>query len=225
MVTPFWEMIARLALAVVLGGAIGYQRERSEKPAGLRTHALVCLGSALMMIISIDLEPLLGLQRTDITRIAASVVTGIGFLGGGAIIRQGNIVRGLTTAASIWVVSGVGLATGGGLYLAACASTIFILLTLTALKYIEVAAMPGHRTICLTAVDTPQQIGLVVTALSQIEVTVGTIEIEPLEGEGVNIIQLGLQIPAEVENDEIISALASIKGIGEIHWISKPLVA
>ncbi len=222
--TPIWEIVIRLFLAVLLGGAIGYQREISEKPAGLRTHALVSLGSALLMIVSIDIQPFLGLARTDVTRIAASVVTGIGFLGGGAIIRQGSIVRGLTTAASIWVVSGVGLAVGGGLYLASLISTLFILLTLTTLKYIEIRAVPGHRTIQMMAIDNPQQLGKIISALGEIGVTVRTIEIEPLEGEGTNIIQLGLQIPQDCDIDRIAAKLASVKGVGEIHWISRPMV-
>lgn len=222
--TPIWEVAVRLFLAVVLGGAIGYQRELSEKPAGLRTHALVSLGSALLMIVSIDIQPALGLARTDVTRIAAGVVTGIGFLGGGAIIRQGSIVRGLTTAASIWVVSGVGLAVGGGLYFSSLVATLLILLTLTMLKYIEVRAVPGHRTIQMTAIDNPQQLGKILSALGEIGVTVSTIEIEPLEGEGTNIIQLGLQIPPDVDGDKVPAKLATVKGVGEIHWISRPMI-
>lgn len=224
MQTPFLELLLRLFLAVVLGGAIGYQREIAEKPAGLRTHALVSLGSALIMIVSIDLQPFLGLPRTDVTRIAASVVTGIGFLGGGAIIRQGSIVRGLTTAASIWIVSGVGLAVGGGLYAASIVSTLFILLTLTTLKYIEVRAVPGHSTIQMVAIDNPQQLGLILSALGDISVTVSTIEIEELEGEGTNIVQLGLKIPPHVNSEQIISKLASVKGVSEINWITRPLI-
>ncbi|MHB8841978.1 MAG: MgtC/SapB family protein [Candidatus Aquicultor sp.] len=222
--TPLWEIVVRLLLAVLLGGAIGYQREIAEKPAGLRTHALVSLGSALLMIVSIDIQPFLGLARTDVTRIAASVVTGIGFLGGGAIIRQGSIVRGLTTAATIWVVSGVGLAVGGGLYFSSLVATLLILLTLTMLKYIEIRAVPGHKTIQMMAVDNPQQLGKIISALGEIGVTVGTIEIEPLEGEGTNIIQLGIQVPQDVDDIRVPAQLAQVKGVGEIHWISRPMI-
>jgi len=176
------------------------------------------------MIISIDIQPFLGLARTDVTRIAASVVTGIGFLGGGAIIRQGSIVRGLTTAASIWVVSGVGLAVGGGLYFASLIATLLILLTLTTLKYVEIRAVPAHRTIQMMAIDNPQQLGKIISALGEIGVTVRTIDIEPLEGEGTNVIQLGLQIPPDVDDIRVPAQLASVKGVGEIHWISRPMV-
>jgi len=218
----FWEVATRLVLAIVLGGVIGYQREVAEKPAGLRTHVLVCLGSALLMIIST--EPFLAIPYADITRIASSVVTGIGFLGAGAIIRQGNIVRGLTTAASIWVVSGIGLAVGVGLYLASIVATFLILLTLTALKYIEVRAVSAHRTIQMVALESPKQLGLIISALGEIGVTVRTIEIEPLEGEGANVIQLGLHIPADVDAGMVISKLASLKGVSEVHWVTRPLV-
>ncbi len=223
-VTPFWEAILRLVLAMVLGGAIGYQREIHEKPAGLRTHALVALGSALIMLISINIEPILGLPRTTVDRIAASVVTGIGFLGGGAIIRQGSIVRGLTTAASIWVVSGVGLAAGAGFYLAATVTTILVLVTLIALVYVELRAVSGHRTIQLLAVDQPQELGLVASALGELGVTIRNIEIEPLEGEGASIIQLGLQIPQDVDSSTIVAKLASVKGVSEVRWLTRPSI-
>lgn len=224
MTTPILEVIARLALAVLLGGAIGYQREVSEKPAGLRTHALVALGSALVMVVSIDLESKLGLPRTDVTRIAAGVVTGIGFLGAGAIIRQGNIVRGLTTAASIWVVSGVGLAVGGGLYYAAVVATFFVLITLIALKFVENAAVQTRRTIQMIAIDNPQELGLIVSALGDIGVTVKTIEIEELTDEGSNIIQLDLQLPPNCETENIITTLSSIKGVSGIQWVTRGIV-
>jgi len=213
------ETILRLVLAAFLGGVIGYQREISEKPAGLRTHVLVSLGSALLMVISI--EPFLGIEFADVTRIAASVVTGIGFLGAGAIIRQGSIVRGLTTAASIWVVSGIGLAVGAGLYIASLSATALILLTLTSLKYIEARAITGHRTVQMTALENPQQLGRIVSALGELNVTVRTIEIEPIEAEGTNIIQLSLQVPQYVDHDQVISRLVSIKGVSEVHWISR----
>ncbi len=223
-ITPLWEVILRLSLAMILGGAIGYQREVREKPAGLRTHALVALGSALIMIISINIEPILGLPRTTVDRIAASVVTGIGFLGGGAIIRQGSIVRGLTTAASIWVVSGVGLAAGAGFYLAATITTIFALAALTVLVYIELRAVSGHRTIQMLAVDQPQELGLVVSALGELDVAVRNIDVEPLEGEGANILQLGLQIPRDVDPSTIVAKLASLKGVSEVRWLTRPSI-
>jgi len=119
-------MMLRLLLSAVLGGVIGFERERAKKPAGLRTHILICLGACLFTVVSIY-----GFGG-DIARVAAGVVTGIGFIGAGAIIRGGRegVIAGLTTAATIWSVAGIGLAAGAGLYLVAVVATLLILLVL-----------------------------------------------------------------------------------------------
>lgn len=134
------ELIARLFLAAFLGSVIGLERERLLWAAGLRTHMLVCVGSCLIMIISaFSFFDILGTPNVslDPSRIAAQVVSGIGFLGAGAILMRNNIVHGLTTAASIWTVAGIGLAVGGGLYLAAITTTLMILLILVVVKPLE----------------------------------------------------------------------------------------
>ena len=133
------EDLARLALAAVLGGAIGFERELREREAGLRTHLLVCLGSALFTIVSAyGFRDFLtsGDQviRADPTRIAAQIVTGIGFLGAGAIIRQGLSVRGLTTAATLWVAAAIGIAAGAGYYAGAVLGTVVTLIALWPLR-------------------------------------------------------------------------------------------
>ena len=133
------EDLARLALAAVLGGAIGFERELREREAGLRTHLLVCLGSALFTIVSAyGFRDFLtsGDQviRADPTRIAAQIVTGIGFLGAGAIIRQGLSVRGLTTAATLWVAAAIGIAAGAGYYSGAVLGTVVTLIALWPLR-------------------------------------------------------------------------------------------
>lgn len=131
------EMLVRLIIAAILGGCIGFERERLSWAAGLRTHMLVCVGSCLVMLVSAygfqDLrsDPQM---RIDPTRMGGQVVSGIGFLGAGAIILRGEIVRGLTTAASLWAVAAVGLAVGSGLYIGAAASTIIMLVILAWLK-------------------------------------------------------------------------------------------
>ena len=136
------EMLIRLVAAAALGSLIGFERERLLWAAGIRTHMLVCVGSCLIMIVSqygfsnILTHPNVVL---DPSRIAAQVVSGIGFLGAGAILARGEIVKGLTTAASIWTVAAVGLAVGGGLYLAASASTVIILIILAGIKPLEEA--------------------------------------------------------------------------------------
>jgi putative Mg2+ transporter-C (MgtC) family protein len=139
---PNSEMLIRLVAAAALGSLIGFERERLLWAAGIRTHMLVCVGSCLIMIVSqYGFSNVLTQQNVvlDPSRIAAQVVSGIGFLGAGAILARGEIVKGLTTAASIWTVAAVGLAVGGGLYLAASASTLIILIILAGIKPLEEA--------------------------------------------------------------------------------------
>jgi putative Mg2+ transporter-C (MgtC) family protein len=135
------EILLRVGLAAVLGGAIGFERELREREAGLRTHLLVSVGAALFTMVSayawtdwrFSTEE--GLVF-DPTRIAAQIVTGIGFLGAGAIIRQGLSVRGLTTAATLWVVAAIGMATGAGYYAAAAITTVLVLVSLWPLRIV-----------------------------------------------------------------------------------------
>lgn len=120
-----YEQISKLILATILGGLIGWERERSHKPAGLRTHMLVCVGSTLITIISINYFV------EDYARIIAGIITGIGFIGAGTIIAQGTkSIHGLTTAASLWVVAAVGICVGVGWYLLSGIATISIVLIL-----------------------------------------------------------------------------------------------
>jgi putative Mg2+ transporter-C (MgtC) family protein len=136
---PQWELILRLLAAAVFGSVIGFERERAVRAAGLRTHMLVCVGSCLVMVVSAyGFSSVLSEHVVlDPSRVAAQVVSGIGFLGAGSIILRKESVRGLTTAASIWATAAIGLAAGGGLYTAAVASTAIILLILAGLKPIE----------------------------------------------------------------------------------------
>lgn len=140
MILPHSEIILRLCLAAFLGSIVGLERERVLWAAGIRTHMLVCVGACLIMIVSaFSFFDILGTPNVilDPSRIAAQVVSGIGFLGAGAILLRGNVVRGLTTAASIWTVAGIGLAVGGGLYYSAIVATIIIMLILIAIKPLE----------------------------------------------------------------------------------------
>jgi putative Mg2+ transporter-C (MgtC) family protein len=134
-----WEALLRLAIACALGAAIGFEREIRDREAGIRTHLLVSLGSALFTIVSAyGFHEFLvsgdNVVRTDPTRIAAQIVTGIGFLGAGAIIREGLSIRGLTTAATLWVVAAIGMACGAGYYWPAAAATVLTILALWPLR-------------------------------------------------------------------------------------------
>lgn len=137
------DVVLRILLALALGAAIGLEREIHGRPAGLRTHILVCLAATMMMVAAEDMA---GMNRSstgvvrfavDPGRVAAGIVTGIGFLGAGAILRAGDVVRGITTAGCIWFVAGLGIAIGEGLYLLATMCTALALAVLTCLDVLE----------------------------------------------------------------------------------------
>ena len=133
MYATYVDLTIRLSLALALGGAIGIEREYRAKEAGFRTHFLVALGSALFCVVS---QYGFGFELKDSSRVAAQVVSGIGFLGAGTIIFQKNVVRGLTTAAGLWVTAAIGLACGTGMYMAAILTTAMVLMGLEVLNYL-----------------------------------------------------------------------------------------
>ena len=131
------ELIIRLGAATILGGLIGFERELHGKVAGFRTYSLVALGSALMMLVSIEIFKIYqGVVSVDPGRIAAQVVAGIGFIGAGTIIRSGTSIKGLTTAAGLWTASGIGLACGLGYFRAALIATMITLLVLVVFSWV-----------------------------------------------------------------------------------------
>jgi putative Mg2+ transporter-C (MgtC) family protein len=142
------ELVLRLVVAAVLGGLVGLERERLEWAAGMRTHALVSLGSALFMVVSIfGFSDVLNEQHVilDPSRVAAQVASGIGFIGAGTIIFRREIVKGLTTAASIWAVAAVGLAVGGGMFLAAVSATLLALVLLVLARPVKQRLFPNRK--------------------------------------------------------------------------------
>jgi len=142
------ETILRLVVAAVLGGLVGLERERLEWAAGMRTHALVSLGSALFMLVSIfGFSDILNERHVvlDPSRVAAQVASGIGFIGAGTIILRREVVKGLTTAASIWAVAAVGLAVGGGMFLAAGAATLLALALLVLAKPLKARIFSNRK--------------------------------------------------------------------------------
>lgn len=143
----------RLLLAMLLGGVVGIEREQANHPAGLRTHILVCLGSALIMLLSIyGFADFVyeGNVRVDPARLATAVITGIGFLGAGTIIFTGKSIAGLTTAASLWVVAAIGLAVGAGFYFPAIVTTLLVIVNLTVFNKLEQRYFAGKRPHTLT---------------------------------------------------------------------------
>ena len=138
--------IFRLLMALLLGSVIGLERKRKGQIAGLRTFALISMGACLAMILSIYVpQEYLGLKNGDPGRIAAQVITGIGFLGAGAIIQMKGSVRGLTTAAGIWIIATIGMAVGVGMYIVALAATLLVLVVLTAVEMLDYHIKLGNE--------------------------------------------------------------------------------
>lgn len=163
-----WTDLLRLCLAGAAGGIIGLERELHDKPAGFRTNILICLGAALFTMVSQQLGS--ADNHSDITRIAAQVVSGVGFLGAGAIIQSRGTVIGLTTAATIWTVASVGMAFGAGLYLLGSAGTILAVVTLLTLSPIEAAIARWQTKIFLEVQTEPSG-----DAVAQVEKYLSTI--------------------------------------------------
>jgi putative Mg2+ transporter-C (MgtC) family protein len=152
---PPEQIVLRLVVAAVLGGLVGLERERLEWAAGMRTHALVSLGSALFMMVSIfGFSDILNERHVtlDPSRVAAQVASGIGFIGAGTIILRREIVKGLTTAASIWAVAAVGLAVGGGMFLASGTATVLTLVILVLAKPVKNQLFPNRKARFVTLV-------------------------------------------------------------------------
>jgi putative Mg2+ transporter-C (MgtC) family protein len=150
------ELLGKLVLAVVLGGAIGLERELKGKPAGLRTNILICMGAALITTVSIDVGMQGGKWVGDPTRIAAQIVSGVGFLGAGTIMQGGGMVTGLTSAATIWVVAGIGIAIGAGDYIAAAGTGIIVTVVLAWLGRVEHSIRRVRRVVRMTVRAKPE---------------------------------------------------------------------
>lgn len=222
-----WEIACRLLLAVVLGGLIGFERESHNRPAGFRTHILVCTGSALIMMVSAyGFTSQIGQGfESDPGRIAAGVVTGIGFLGAGTILQHRGSIRGLTTAATIWVVSGVGLAVGVGFYLGAALTTLFILVSLLLLRRFEKTYFARRRLkhLQVRAVDQPGLLGCIGAVLGDMMINIRKSELsdpEHQEESGSELINIDflVEIPIGISLKDLFDRLYELQGIMEVSW-------
>lgn len=200
----FWDFALRLFVAGAMGVLIGLEREYRAKEAGYRTHFLVALGSALMMIVSQYgfMEVLkTDLIRVDPSRIAAQVVSGIGFIGAGTIILQKQIVRGLTTAAGIWATSGIGLAVGAGMYAIGIAATFLVLLGLETLSYFFKSI--GLRNMMIDfSTDDKEAIKRVSKKFNTRNYVVVSYEMTEAYSDGKNIYHISMVVKAKRMNEE-----------------------
>lgn len=211
------QIVLRLLAAAVLGGLVGLERERHNQPAGLRTHIILTIGSALAMCVSIDLamqfQPYV--PNGDPARLAAQVISGIGFLGAGAIFKYGTSVKGLTTATSLWTVAIIGLAVGAGHYFPAIVATALLLLALSALDLLEKKYLVSitTRTISMRVQDKP----LMVDELEQVFHDLGIdiksvsiskdVESNELEFEAI------AKVSTQPDMDKLIGKLSHIQGV------------
>ncbi|HBQ86528.1 MAG TPA: methyltransferase [Syntrophomonas sp.] len=218
-----YEIIFKLTLACILGGLIGLERESLNRPAGLRTYTLVCVGSTLAMIVSLDMYfEYYKSVNADPGRIAAQVVSGIGFLGAGTIMREGATVRGLTTAAGLWVVACIGLAVGAGLYAPAIATTILILFILIYFVKIEerYTGMREYKGIILMVQDGPGRVGAIGSILGDLGVLIKNIQLTRVEDSDDLEIELLIQVPPHHTLDEVINELSLIRGFRSIDRLN-----
>jgi putative Mg2+ transporter-C (MgtC) family protein len=216
-----WEGLLRLLLAAGLAGAIGIERELREQEAGLRTHMLVCVGATMFMIVGVYgwADYRLGNQIgvvVDPSRVASYVVSGIGFLGAGAIIRHGINVRGLTTAASLWVVAAIGVAVGAGMYEFSVATTALVILALWPLSALKKALAGKQSTTRRVAVTLAPETS-VVAALAAIEES--GFEMDSVEvGEEEDARRLDVVVVAAADADlgGMIDALGGLEGVRSV---------
>jgi putative Mg2+ transporter-C (MgtC) family protein len=218
------EELLRVAVAAVLGGAVGLERELREREAGFRTHMLVAVGSALFTLVSAyGFRDFLvhggSVVRADPTRIAAQIVTGIGFLGAGAIIRQGLSIRGLTTAATLWVVAAIGLAAGAGYYSAAVITTLVALFSLGPLRgtaHVFTSRFRPETSRLIAQLPAGASPGELVTEIERLGGRLQALEISHEADRRTVLIDVTL--PARVDAPSIIARLAEVEDVLEVRW-------
>ena len=169
------DAFVKLGITTILSGFIGFEREHSHRPAGFRTHILVAIGSSLVMLTSVYIFESQGMEG-DVTRMSAQVLSGIGFLGAGTILREGFSVKGLTTAASLWAVACVGIAVGAGFYAGALVATVVIYLTLNSLKRFIVRGSAG-KLVFIELKDVAAQIPDITKTIKQCGGTIHSMEV------------------------------------------------
>lgn len=218
-----YEIIIKLTLACILGGLIGLERESLNRPAGFRTYTLVCVGSALAMVVSMDMYfQFYQTVSVDPGRIAAQVVSGIGFLGAGTIMKEGATVRGLTTAAGLWGVACIGLAVGAGMYLPAIVTTALILFVLIYFVKFEehFTGMRLYKGIVLVVNDGPGQVGIIGSLLGEMGVLIKNISLNRLESGDLLEIELLVSLPSEITIEEVIKKLSTARGMQSIDRLN-----
>jgi putative Mg2+ transporter-C (MgtC) family protein len=220
------DLILRLFLAASLAGLLGVERELTEQPAGFRTHILVGLGAALFSIISaFGFEAVVGTGSSgrvvaDPTRVASQIVVGIGFLGGGAILKYGASIRGLTTAASLWITAAVGTAIGLGLLVIGTATTGITLLALVGLRPLRsvLRRYAVGRDEFLIQADPKVDVEGMVTAVKEARATL--LEMRITEEAGERTVHLTVRLPRDARPPDLVAALSRLERVRTVDWLS-----
>lgn len=206
-------IVVRLILALILGGLIGKERGQLNRPAGLRTHMIVCSASALIMLLGSFMA--VNYPNIDITRLAAQVVSGIGFLGAGAILKDGFSVRGLTTAATLWVVACIGLAVGGGFYIGGIVTTLLVYGTLKTWGTSSVKSKSRYISAIVDSIDATMEDIKVILVNGGVHIS----EIGVLETDNSKLFEVRFYctIDKKTEIDGIVMDLMKINGVKSVH--------
>ncbi len=217
-----WEILVRLAAAAVLGGVIGIERELREREAGFRTHMLVSVGAALFTLVSAYAWTDFTFSQAsgvtfDPTRIAAQIVTGIGFIGAGAIIRQGLTVRGLTTAATLWMVAAIGMACGAGFYWAALIATAIALVGLGPLRFVSRRMLDRpHRRELQVDLEARGSASTVLAALEELGAGVTSFSISA-SGDGRRVTCV-VELPHAEASEDVLVRLSELEEVSGVRW-------
>ncbi|MDP3804682.1 MAG: MgtC/SapB family protein [Candidatus Omnitrophota bacterium] len=221
MILNEWIIVFRLVLAAILSGMIGYEREFHGRAAGFRTHILLCIGSTLVMLTSMHIFDIYYTKAAvDPARIAAGVVTGIGFLGAGAIIHSKSSIKGLTTAASLWVVAAIGLGVGSGLYLGSIVTTVLTLVALMIFSRIEHSMIrkDWYRTIVIEAKDGADQLKAIRETLAGYRNEITDFEADRAKDSANMVLKLGLKLYEPRLADHIMEDIGRLDGVKSVKW-------
>ena len=217
-------VIIALLLSSVLSGAIGMEREKRGRSAGLRTHLLVGVGSCMIMIISIYGFPLIGANgnvfNRDVARLAAQVIAGVGFLGAGAIIHRNSGTRGLTTAATIWIVMAIGLACGSMNFILALVGTGMILLILVAFRKVETKLNKNSPMVIVRGKENVPVVAKVLEEAKKFDCQVIDLQVEMLDSGEIEMTFQALSRTSEFQTNEFISKLEQLEGVTQVGLLN-----
>ncbi|MBN2797118.1 MAG: MgtC/SapB family protein [Clostridia bacterium] len=212
------ELVFKLFLSCLLGGIIGLERESINRPAGFRTHILVTVGATIVMITNIELMDIFAKSSITPDRLGASVISGIGFLGAGTIIRDGSVVKGLTTAASLWATACIGLALGAGFYTISILTTVFVFFTLEFFPVIEKKlsfnSSVSHLKIIVT--NDLNEITLITDILSDLKLSIRSLKTIKNLSEQTIILRMHIKANKNTSVDKLTTTLLSLPGVKEI---------